>query len=589
MLRSRLLHLFALLIAGLATSACSDDELAGSAPLAVSFEAPIEGEEASALAVGEGIETTPEDRRSLLTLVRGHIDGPNDAPYRIELLRTLEAQTFLDLDQADGPPQWITVAEVVDADGQVLWRDRVNSLFGLLEYLSIVIDQVSPLSMEPRSVYSFVHSNYPQLLDFALEIPLGLEGATDYVLSLPDEEGELHEIARFDIAELEASAEPPQIEGEVVTLLESGPPADRIDVVILGDGYTEAQRMAFDNDVQAVAERLVQTSPLAEHAAMFNIRALWTPSVESGAGYDCTGNIIADRTCKKDLRDTVYEMTFVVNALADKFGISLADTSARVAMPLQVARMYDAAALTGADEIILLSNTNRQSGFAGLYVAVLTAFDNADAFPDVAVHEFGHSFGVLGDEYMAEGDPCLFNEPRVPLPPNIDGYDPQLELTWSPWVAESTPLPTPGSKATQYPVGAFAGAYNCDFLHRPSANCKMRDSGEEFCAVCAEQMVRRLYSVVDPVAHAPARAEAIEGGGVRFTVPTREDAPSEVSWTLGEEVIGDGGETLELEAAQGPATWTKLSATVRAVTPFVRVEEPRMTQRYEWWVGPAGQ
>ena len=549
----------------------------------VSLTEPAADEELEPLESGEVIETELESREAILAVFKGIPSPPTNQPLEFEFVRSIDRPVFLDRDGVDGPRQWITVAELQDGDGNVLWFDRVNSIFQLLEFLQLVLAQQSSLSIQISQVLNFVSTQYPQLLEFAVRIPVGIEGATDYVLKVPGVDGELYEAVRIDVSGIVDAAAEPQIDGETSTIVESGSPEDSLDIVILGDGYTAEQREKFDLDAKAIAERLLKAEPFATHAQSINVHTVWTPSVEQGAGYDCTGILTLDAGCKDGLRDTPFETAFVISALADRLNLDLQDTSDRVAMPLQVARLYDAASHAPFDEIIMISNTRRTSGFAGLYVSILTAYDPRLSFPDTAVHEFGHSFGVLGDEYNQEGDPCLFNEPRIPLPQNISATADPDEIKWSAWIEDGTPLPTPGSERDDYPVGAYQGAYNCDELHRPSYRCKMKNSDDEFCPVCAEQLVQRIHTVVDPAAQAPFTAEGLGEGALSFSAPMRQDAPYTAQWTLGDTVVGEGA-TLELTADALPDEWTELRVEVRESSAFTRADSPRLVSTQRWWV-----
>lgn len=545
---------------------------------AAEIEAPLE--------VGKSLETAvTENREALLVVLKGVPDpSAGDQPFKFELVRAIDRPLYMDVDAAEGPEQWISVAELQDADGNVLWTDRVNTLFQLMEFLQLVMEQQSSLMFSVSQVFSFVSMQYSSLLEFGVKIPIGIEGAKDYVIKVPKVgSDDLYEALRLDLDELKAGKVEPVLEGEAETIIENADPRDAIDIVILGDGYTADQREEFEGDAKVIGERLLKTSPFKEHKAVFNIHSVWTPANESGAGYDCTGVSVLDRDCKDELRDTPFETVFVLTALADRFQLDLQDTSDRVAMPLQVAKLYDAASAVPFDEIVMISNTNRTSGFAGLYVSIVTAYDPRIEFPDTAVHELGHSFGVLGDEYNIDGDPCLFAEPRISLPANIAASAEPDELKWMHWVEEDAPLPTPVGESVAVKVGAYAGAYNCDELFRPSYTCKMRDSDEDFCPVCSEQLVRRFHSVVDPIPEGGKFAVERAEGKLVFSAPLRDANLYDVEWKLGEESIGTGA-TLELEDAKLPETWTPLTGTVHESSERVRVSDPRLQQSTTWWI-----
>lgn len=565
-------------------SACPGDPEDGPTEFHVSLTEPGAAD-SSALEDGASVEiSVAEDREALLLIMKGIPSPPTDQPLAFELVRAVNSEVFIDVDPQDGPEQWITVAEVQDDDGNVLWKDRVNSLFQLLEYLEVVLDQQATVNFGITQVFGFVAMQYPQLIEFGVKVPLGIEGGTQYVLKIPKEDGSYYEAFRAPIADLAAGKQPREFDGEVTTLLDNGDPKDRIDIVILGDGYTADERQRFDLDAQSIADRFAKTEPFKSKLDDFNIHTVWVPSVESGAGYDCTGILTADNGCKRDLRDTVFETVFVLTALADKFStLNLQETSDRVAMPLQVGRLFDVASAVPFDEIIMVSNTRRTSGFAGLYVSVLTAYDGRRTFPDTAVHEFGHAFGVLGDEYNIEGDPCLLNEPAIPLPPNISATAVLDELKWAHLVEDGTPLPTSSSDAAAgADVGAFPGAYNCDQLYRASQNCKMRDSDVDFCPVCAEQLVNRTFAYLDPVALNSSATATREGNELVFNVQPRSETIG-AQWLLGDQEVGTGSE-FRLGADQLPTAWTKLTGRVFDASGYIVGDKPKSETRLEWWV-----
>jgi hypothetical protein len=523
---------------------------------------------------------SPYDREALLLFLDGHITL--SGVRSVEISHVLDAPVYAGPDDPQGDPHWITRSRVLDADGQTLWTQRVNSLFQLLEFLNVIIEEASPISISAAQVYELAAEEYPELIQFPVKIPHQLRGAHRYILDIQEEDGSWTELASYEIEELKEMAQPPSpdFEFEIETLVDSGPPSDRLNIAILGDGYTEEERHIFEGDAQAVAERFLETTPMVEHADLFNIHTVWTPSAESGAGYDCN-RPNAPAECEQDFRDTIFETVFVIPALADRYGLPLGDVSDRVAMPVQLGRIFEVASLAHYDEIIFLSNSQKRSGFAGLYVALVTNFDDRINFPDVAVHEVGHTLGLLGDEYMVSGDACYFNEPIIPLPANIGllGAD---TMKWEEWLKEDTPLPTEPHQAGQYPVGAYEGAYNCDFLYRPSLRCKMNRSTDEFCSVCSEQMVRRFYTLVDPLLNEPVRARLNNDDSLVVTLPIRDEERYVVDWLIDRELQIEQGPNLQISSKRLTSQrWTTVSATVRNASDFVRKDEQLATSTVE--------
>lgn len=529
---------------------------------------------------GDSLELSPADRQALLVIVNGIV--PSEGRAAIEVDRVIDAGITVSRRPVEGDPHWITRGKVVDEQGKVLWSQRVNSLFQLLQFLELVVQQQDGVQLTALQIYRLVAHDYPELLQFALKVPTGIEGGVSYILEIQNESGKWSKVATLDLAELIAQARPPEVEGEVSTLVDNGPDDDRITIAILGDGYTAAERVKFEGDAQAVAQEILNTSPMAEHADLFNIKVIWTPSQESGAGYDCQKS---DPNCDYGFRDTFYETVFVLPAIIDRYSLPLHAVESRgIAMPMQIGKVFEAASLANYDEIVLISNSLEHSGFAGLYIALVTAFDRRNHFPKVAVHELGHTLGLLGDEYMGRHDPCFFNEPLIPLPANI-GQITDGTVKWSDWLDDGTPLPTPASEAARFAVGAFQGAYNCDFLVRPSATCMMRTSGHDFCPICAEQMVRRFYSFVDPAPAENVLVARTAPWEVRIRLPLRGNGERyEVLWTANGTPLTHTGPVLQLNASAlgkvPSGKWVKLEAVVRNKTGFIRTPDEQTESHY---------
>jgi hypothetical protein len=260
----------------------------------------------------------------------------------------------------------------------------------------------------------------------------------------------------------------------VRALHRGGAPATSLDIVILGDGYEAWQMDKYRQDAARYAELLLRTPPFSRYSDRINVWAVESPSRQSGV----------DEPRKGIFRDTALSMTF------NTFG------SPRYLMTEDNKAVRDVAANAPYDTIFIMSNTSRYGGggIYNLYASFVS--DNAyDAY--VFVHEFGHSFGGLGDEYYTSKVAYSGFYPRgvEPWEPNITAARRRDRVKWADMVAKDTPVPTP-EEASEYQdtVGVFEGAgYSAKGLFRPFVDCKMFNKGHKpFCPVCARAVSRMI-------------------------------------------------------------------------------------------------
>ncbi len=318
----------------------------------------------------------------------------------------------------------------------------------------------------------------PNLGRFQVHVPL-LDGGESVRFQLRDANGTYVDAGTYDLSDVDADdlGVLPDVSA-VETLHESGPSDNRLDIVILGDGYPEDQMFRFHNKSERVVETLLSKPPFSDVASLINIHRIDVPSEEAGASFDCP-------TC--GLRDTAFGSIFAVEAINRLSGSTY---DSRALFQVEQWKAAQAASAVPWDMVIVLVNTEQ---FGGMAIHYATATARVPLFDETAVHELGHTLGLLGDEYAF--DFCIVDD-RLGLPPNIT--DQPESPPWSHWVEASTPLPTPDSPPNNGIVGAFSPAYNCGDLYRPRRNCAM-NAGTNFCPVCKEQLTRRILQYADPV------------------------------------------------------------------------------------------
>jgi hypothetical protein len=304
--------------------------------------------------------------------------------------------------------------------------------------------------------------------------------------------------------------------GRVVPILESGTPPEKVDLLIISEGYTAAQMPKFQKDARRLLDSLFAEEPFKSRRGEFNVRALELPSADSGVNRPNAG---------------VFRRT-PIGAQYNIFD------SERYVLTLENRALRDAASAAPYEFIEILVNEQTYGG-GGVFNDHATASVDS-AFSDyVFVHEFGHHFAALGDEYYTSDVAYETGAKDRPEPwePNITALKDPAKLKWRDLVTPGIPLPTPwekeafeqhsraiqerrreirkrhapeeemdalfreqrqfeekllGSMKYSKAVGAFEGAsYEPKGLYRPQADCIMftRDR-VGFCAVCRRAIDR---------------------------------------------------------------------------------------------------
>jgi hypothetical protein len=315
----------------------------------------------------------------------------------------------------------------------------------------------------------------------------------------------------------------PVAPAQLITIQKTGDSEKKVDFLILGDGYTAAEAKKFEADARRMTEVLFATSPFKENRRHFNVWALCPPSAESGISRPSTGVY----------RDSPIGTTY------DAFG------SERYVLTFDNRALRRTAQFAPYEFIEILVN-NRTYGGGGIFNLYSTVSSD-NAFGNyVFVHEFGHHFAGLADEYYTSSVSYAPATDRVePWEPNVTALMDVSSLKWRHLVsplANTTPIPTPWNKEafetysreiqkrrgqlrkdkrpeeemealfreelahTQKmfaaekhfgQVGAFEGAmYEARGYYRPEVDCIMFSRSDKFCKVCREAIVRviKMYS-----------------------------------------------------------------------------------------------
>jgi len=310
----------------------------------------------------------------------------------------------------------------------------------------------------------------------------------------------------------------PASPGSLVEIEKHGPPAEKVDFLILGDGYTAAERSKFEKDARRLVEILFAVSPFKERRSDFNVWGLCPPAQESGISRPSTG------IHRRSPIGTTY----------DAFG------SERYVLTFDNRSFRDVASFAPYEFVEILTNTQTYGG-GGIFNLYSTVAADSLWAPYVFVHEFGHHFAGLADEYYTSD---VAYEPAAgriePWEANVTALHDPESFKWKDLVSPGTPISTPWSKeafearsreiqkrrrriraegrpeeemdslfrqqkaeeskflsAEKFAgkVGAFEGAmYEAKGYYRPQVDCIMFTRNDvPFCAVCR----RALGRVID--------------------------------------------------------------------------------------------
>lgn len=405
----------------------------------------------------------------------------------------------------------------------------------------------------------------------------------------------------LDLDRLAATTPAPDLGARSLSSPE-GDPANRFDLLIMGDGYTAAQQPDFEADAQQVASQFFSISPLAEYANYANVHILFKPSEEAGADhppYDpsCGGD---DPSCCSDpamlgdpLRGTFVDTAFDARYCSWQIHRLLVTDEAKV--------LAAAGDVPDWDSILVLVNDATYGGSGGL-IATVAMHPLA---VQIAQHELGHSFAGLADEYESAypGYPPCSDLTGPACEPNVTDVTVREQIKWNPWIEPTTPIPTPEQSPWNGFVGLFEGArYLSTGMYRSGLSCIMRELGKPFCQVPAQTYVLKLYqggwgvpeggiSLIEPgtvypvgpvVLYHPAQATF----GAEVLQPAG-GPPAGIAWLVnGVPVPGEQGTAFTYATEAGQLGPVEITLVVQDTTPLVHpaMAGGELTTTFAWSV-----
>ncbi|CAA7390070.1 T9SS type A sorting domain-containing protein [Chryseobacterium fistulae] len=324
---------------------------------------------------------------------------------------------------------------------------------------------------------------------------------------------------------------------ETVALIHNGNNDQRINIAVLGDGFTSSEQDSFISSAQSTLDYLFTKSPYAEYRNYFNAYAIKVISGGSGVKHPGTAS---------DVAEPVIPISNPNNYLGTSFDFGVhrciySNATNRVAQVL-------AANVPDYDITYILGNSKEYGGCGGTY-----AFASLNASSDeIVVHELGHSFGKLADEYWFSGTGESPNKTKTSSPTSI---------RWRNWLNTDNISIYPYTESPTW--------------FRPHQNCEMRYLNRQFCSVCTEAIIERIHSLISPVdSYMPANDTVLEGySDITFTVNEVLPIPNTLinTWVLNGNVLEATENTITITPQELNMGDNTLAFSVNDNTPLVRV------------------
>lgn len=354
----------------------------------------------------------------------------------------------------------------------------------------------------------------------------------------------------------------------VQTILTNGVVSNRLNVVVLSEGYTTNQLTQFLGHATNAVNALLAHQPYSEYRSYFNAFAIKVASAQSGS----------DHPSYPLYRDTYFNSSY--DAISDLL-ITIPPGSqgqGKVDALLQTFQLQSQLS-------VLLVNDPAFGGSDGFNRTAIVYAGASSS--EILTHETGHVLGNLGDEYT------------YPYPGFSDTEEPNTTretrrdfIKWKAWISTNTPIPTPPTAPYSEVVGLFEGAhYHATNWYRPKLNCAMRSQSVPFCDVCSEALVLAIYQRVRPIdgfvpASTNLSVSTTQSLAFSLTVLQPSTHSLTVQWsTNGTALNGATNLTFTLSPQSLGNGSHQISATVRDNTPLVRNDPTNLlSQTIRWAV-----
>lgn len=246
-----------------------------------------------------------------------------------------------------------------------------------------------------------------------------------------------------------------------------------INIAILAEGYTIDEMALFREQARIATEQILAHSPFNRLKDKLNFVAVETVSLHSGVSVP---------------RENIWKAT----AFSSHFNTFYSD---RYLTTSNIKDIHNTIAGVPYSHIIILANTDVYGG-GGIFNAYTLTTTGHAGFKPVVVHEFGHSFGGLADEYYYDGGDVLDQTYKL----DIEPWEPNITTLinfsdkWEKLLNPNTPIPTNEQLNEKYPIGVFeGGGYQSQGIYRPAIDCRMKtNTCKDFCPACQKALEKLI-------------------------------------------------------------------------------------------------
>ncbi len=315
---------------------------------------------------------------------------------------------------------------------------------------------------------------------------------------------------------------------DVDTISKTGDLDDRINLVFLSDGYQQYELDKFIEDVEWMLDAIFKKAPYSKYRDYFNAFAIKVPSAVSGAAED-----------PDSLINNYFGSTFNWGNI---WRLVVPARSSKVQSVLQ-------ANLPQYDQVIMLVNESRYGGSGG-WIATSTTHSNG---PEICIHEMGHSFAGLADEYWAGSQ---YAREKI----NMTQETNPETVKWANWIQYNS-------------VGIYAHS-EAPSWYRPHQNCEMRYLGRQFCAVCQEAHASKILDLTSPIINYWPEEDGFinTDQNLEFKLNLIKPDPNtlQITWSLNADSIAANIDSIRVNATNLLPGTNTIRASILDTTKYIR-------------------